>query len=108
MEEKKLGKIISINFGGNHYFGLHITFGGDGWAVSDARGPWNPINTQVTEYTRWTEEDRSRIFDETSRFLAQILSDAKKEYVDQLKGIPVEVTFEGNLLKEWRILTEVL
>ena len=26
----------------------------------------------------------------------------------KLKGKPVEVTFEGNTLKEWRILTEVL
>jgi hypothetical protein len=28
--------------------------------------------------------------------------------VDELKGKPVEVTFDGNMLKEWRILTEVL
>ena len=34
--------------------------------------------------------------------------DAKVNSIDKLKGIPVEVTFEDNMLKEWRILTEVL
>jgi hypothetical protein len=36
------------------------------------------------------------------------LNDAKVNSVDRLKGVPVEATFDGNLLKEWRILTEVL
>jgi hypothetical protein len=36
------------------------------------------------------------------------LKDAKVNSVDELKGKPVEVTFDGNMLKEWRILTEVL
>ena len=42
------------------------------------------------------------------RRLSKILKEAKVKSVYQLKGIPVEVTFEGNLIKEWRILTEVL
>jgi hypothetical protein len=38
----------------------------------------------------------------------KILTDAKVYSVDKLKGKPVELTFDGNMLKEWRILTEVL
>jgi hypothetical protein len=42
------------------------------------------------------------------RFLSKLLKDAKVRSVDKLKGIPVEAIFDGNVLKEWRVLTEVL
>ena len=42
------------------------------------------------------------------RFLDKLLSEAKKSDVTELKGIPVEITFDENMLKEWRILKEVL
>jgi hypothetical protein len=42
------------------------------------------------------------------RYVSKLLKDAKVDAVQKLQGIPVEVTFDGNLLKEWRILTEVL
>jgi hypothetical protein len=42
------------------------------------------------------------------RYVSKLLKDAKVSSVDELKGKPVEVTFDGNMLKEWRILTEVL
>jgi hypothetical protein len=38
----------------------------------------------------------------------KILTDAKVDSVDKLKGKPVEVTFDGTTLKDWRILKEVL
>ena len=40
--------------------------------------------------------------------IVALLSAAKVTDVTKLKGIPVEVTFDGNMLKEWRVLTEVL
>jgi len=40
--------------------------------------------------------------------MENLKKDAKVNSIDKLKGIPVEVTFEDNMLKEWRILTEVL
>jgi hypothetical protein len=61
-----------------------------------------------SDNTKWTEEDRSKGIDETIRFVSKLLKDAKVDSVDKLKNIPVEVTFEGMMLKEWRILTEVL
>jgi hypothetical protein len=38
----------------------------------------------------------------------KLLKQAKVDSVERLKGKPVEVTFDGNRLEEWRILTEVL
>lgn len=61
-----------------------------------------------SDITQWTEEDRSKSIDESVRFVSKLLKRAKVGSVDKLKGIPVEVTFDGNMLKEWRILTEVL
>jgi hypothetical protein len=61
-----------------------------------------------SENTKWTEEDRTKSIDESIRFISKLLKEAKVDSVDKLKNIPVEVTFEGMMLKEWRILTEVL
>jgi hypothetical protein len=42
------------------------------------------------------------------RYISDLLHDAKVDSVEKLKGVPVEILFEGNTLKEWRIFTEVL
>ena len=42
------------------------------------------------------------------RFLSKTLKEAKVSDVKDLVGVPVEIEFEGNSLKDWRILTEVL
>jgi hypothetical protein len=42
------------------------------------------------------------------RFVSKLLKEAKVNRVENLKDVPVEVTLDGMLLKEWRILTEVL
>jgi hypothetical protein len=110
--ETKLGRIKSIRFGLGGYqdscLGLSVSLGADGWAVGDFKGTWDAESIKRSEYTKWTEEDRSKGYDETMRFLSKLLKEAKVDTVDKLKDIPVEVTFDGNLLKEWRILTEVL
>lgn len=109
MNGLRLGKIqkVRVGFGGydDAMFGVAFTLGGaDGWGVSDWKGPWT---TKVTESTKWTEADRSHEFDTVMRWLWQLCKEAKVTTVDQLQGIPVEVTFEDNRLKSWRILTEV-
>lgn len=110
--EKKLGKIESVRFGLGGYqdacLGLTVTLGAKGWAVGDFKGSWDAESVKRSEYTKWTEEERSAGYDETMRFLSKLLKEAKVDSVDKLKDVPVEVTFEGNLLKEWRILTEVI
>jgi len=110
--EKKLGKIESVRFGLGGYqesqLGLSVTLGNGSWGVGDFRGGWDAESIKWTENCKWTEEERDKGYAETMRYLSKLLKDAKVSGVDKLKGIPVEVTFDGNILKEWRILTEVL
>ena len=40
--------------------------------------------------------------------ISALLGDAKKTEVSRLAGVPVEVEFNGNVLKSWRVLKEVL
>ena len=111
--EKMLGKIENVRFGYVGYqdmmFGLSLTFTGkDGWGVSaTVANSWS-LDMDCPIHARWTEEDRDAGFAKTMRKINEIMKDAKVTDVHQLKGIPVEVTFEGKALKDWRILTEVL
>ena len=40
--------------------------------------------------------------------ISKLLQIAKVKEIIKLKGKPVEIEFESNTLKSWRILTEVL
>ena len=108
---KELGKIQDIYFGIGGYqdacIGLNITLGGEGWGVGDNKVAWD-ANMISSKGAKWTEQDRDKQYAEIMRYISDLLSQAKVNKVEKLKGIPVEVTFEGNLLKEWRILKEVL
>ena len=110
--EKRLGKIQSIKFGIGGYqdamIGLHITLGSTGWGVTDTKSAWDAETVQHTEHCKWTEKDRDAQYAEILRYVSKLLNEANVTNVNDLKGKPVEVTFNGNLLKEWRILTEVL
>ena len=111
MNNKILMKIANVRFGYGGYqdamFGISVELSGKGYGVGDFRGMWS-IETKVTAGTKWTEEDRNKQFADTMRYVNQLLIDAKKQDVSQLKDVPVEATFEDNILKSWRILTEVL
>lgn len=110
--EKKLGKIESVSFGLGGYrgamLGFHVTLGNGGWGVGDSNAHWDSEQIKWTENTKWSEEERDGWYAEIMRYVSKLLKDAKVDSVDKLKGKPVEVTFDGNQLKEWRILTEVL
>lgn len=105
----ELGRIQKIAFGFGGYqdamIGLSITLGGQSWGVGDFKGAWG---IDRSEYAKWTEEDRLRELGQACMFLRDLLRKAGKQTVDQLAGTPVEVTFEGNTLKSWRVLDEVL
>lgn len=110
--EKKLGKIEDVRFGLGGYqgamIGLHVTLGNSGWGVSDSRANWDAEQIKCSEHSKWLESDRDEWYAEIMRYVSKLLKEAKVDSVDKLKGKPVEVTFDGNTLKEWRILTEVL
>lgn len=110
--EKRLGKITSVSFGLGGYqgamLGLHVSLGHDGWGVSDSRANWDSEQIKWSEHTKWSESDRDEWYAEIMRYVSKLLKEAKVDSVDKLKGKPIEATFDGNTLKEWRILTEVL
>lgn len=107
---KVLGKIIDAKFGKGGYqeamIGLSVTLEGDGGCCGDFWGQWA---TKRQEYCEWTEESRLTKLGEVVMKLNDILTEAKKDHVSQLVGVPVEITFDGNFkLVEWRVLKEVL
>jgi hypothetical protein len=110
MERKELGKIQSATFGLGGYqdaqIGFWLSFGGDSWGVSGSGGgAWA---MELSAHCKWTEADRQHELASAAMKLAKTLEQAKKRQVQDLVGVPVEVTFDGNILKDWRILTEVL
>ena len=113
--EKRLGKITNVRFGLGGYqdcqFGLSLCFESknESWGVNDfIAGGWSISRDCDSPFCKWTEKDRDDGFAKMVRRINQLLIDAKIDDVAKLKGKPVEVMFDGNCLKEWRILTEVL
>ena len=110
----ELGKIERVSFGHGGYqdamLGLQVTISGDGWGVSTTKSAWDAKMIECREHAQWSEEDRSKQYDEIMRYVSELLAAAKGPSVDKLKGIPVEATFEGEgaKLESWRVLTEVL
>lgn len=112
MEKKELGKITDVKFGLGGYqevmLGIHFTFDGDWGGVIDSRATWDAESIKWNERFKWTEKDRSKQYDEIMRYISKLLNEAKVSNIGELKGIPVEISFENRTIKEWRILTEVL
>ena len=77
--EKRLGKIESVRFGHGGYqdscIGLSVTLGDGSWGVGDFKGTWDPEMITRSEYTKWTEKDRTIGFDETMRFVSKLLKE---------------------------------
>lgn len=108
MDGKFLGKIAKVQFGiQDSNFGLFLNFSGPGCGISAFVVTWG-LAIEPSQYSEWTENDRDAQLAELGRFVNRTLIDANVEDVADLAGIPVEVTIEGNLLKAWRILTEVI
>lgn len=111
--ETKHGKIESIYFGLGGYqdaqLGVHVSLSGSGWGVGSS-GPstWDPESIPHSDHCRWSEQDRDDTLAKGARWLSKLLKDAKVDRVDKLKGKPVVCEFEGQMLKSWRIFTEVL
>lgn len=111
MQGTFLGKIESIKFGlNNSRIGLFYTLSFNSCTeVQSSNAVWDPQSIQVTEYTKWTEDDRDRGLAQLMRYISKLLSEAKVDDVTKLAGKPIELTInKHNSLKSWRILTEVL
>lgn len=79
----------------------------DGSGVADSKAYWD-AELISSKNANWSESDRDKGYAEVMRYVSKLLADAKVHSVDKLKGIPVEVTLDGNCLKSWRVLTEVV
>lgn len=86
-------------------FSKHRLASGPGWGCGKFDGQWG---IERSDGAKWTEDDRIRTLGEMCMRLKNILEKAKVQHVDQIVGIPVEVSFDGMTLKEWRVLEEVL
>lgn len=109
MERKELGKINKVRFGFGGYqdamIGITFDLGGQSWGVGDFWGQWY---RDPDEHCKWTRETQVNSLGEMVLRIRTLLVDAGVESVEQLKGVPVEVSFENMTLKSWRVLKEVL
>jgi hypothetical protein len=112
MIEKKLAKISKVQFGYGGYqeccIGLSLTFESKSTGVGTFIGAWDPEIIKCDSFCKWTEKDRSEELVKLMRKVSKLLKQAKIEDIMDLKGKPVELELEGNCLKDWRILEEVL
>jgi hypothetical protein len=109
MMEKRIGNIESVRFGTGGYqdcqLGLGLTFLAGGYGVGTFIGDWN---LKRSDTAKWTEQDRREGFADLMWKISDLLRAANVDDVYKLKGVPVELTFDGNMLKDWRILAEVV
>ena len=107
MTGKFLGKITRAEYGQDKdrpfLFGLFLTF------ETPSFGICGTYATNIDEECKWDyPEQRAEYLVKNIEKINKILEDAKCSYVSELKGKPVEITVDGNLFKDFRILTEVL
>ena len=108
MSELKLMKISSVSFGFGGYndaqLGYNFAISSVSIGVQDFWGFWSEWDSNC----KWSKQDQIKYFGELSVRVSEVIKQAKVNDFSQLKGKPVEVTFDGNRLKSWRILTEVI
>ena len=104
-----LGKIDFAEFGTDKdrpfFMGLHLIFSMQGCGVGN--GMNGLVN--ISKHCKWdSQKERHLHITQMVDNIADVLDQAKVNYVSELKGIPVEITIENNTFKSFRILTEVL
>lgn len=108
----RLGKLSDVKFGicgGNNLFiGLSVTITSGVWGVQSELSAVDPVKVVHADHSDWTEEERDDGCVTLVKHISRLLDDAKVSSIEELNGIPVEATFDGNVLKSWRVLTEVI
>lgn len=105
---KEMGRIVVARLGTGGYqdacfgFTFHLTT--NGGAVGDFWGFWayRPPGAE------WTEAQQTMHFGKAMTRALALMNAAKVITLNDLVGKPVEITFDGTMLLNWRILTEVL
>jgi len=108
-QDKSIGKISAVSFGFGGYqdvqFGITLSVDTEIGCANTGRWMW--VN-EPDKHTKWSTEDQSREYANIMRYVIKLMKDAKVSTVQELKGKPIEATWEGNWLTEIRILTEVI
>lgn len=108
MPEKVLGKIDFAEFGTIKEYpfliGLQLGFSMVGSGIMDG----GKYTVNISPECKWKDNEREKVITQTMVFVADILKDAKVNYISELINKPVEVTIENSTFKDFRILTEVL
>ena len=104
----ELGKIQTVRVGMGGYqdamFGVWLTIGGKAWGVTDGKGTWATRD----ENAKYSEQEHRDEYAKTFIWAQEVCKQAKVQEIADLQGVPVECTFEGNQLKSWRVLEEVI
>lgn len=108
-EEKRIGRISDIYFGLGGYqdtqIGYWLTISGKGWGTQTGSGSWA---SEPSTGARWTVEERNSALGATCINLVEIMNTVGVKRLSELKDVPVEVTFDGTIMRSWRVLDEVL
>lgn len=108
MDGKSLGKIQSIDIKvQDGRLGLFTTLTGE-YGVQDTVWTWDYETAPHDENCQWSKAELNGATIKIMKRISELLKDAKVSSLDKLKDKPIEMEFEGRLLKSWRILTEVL
>jgi len=104
----KLGKITKVTLGTGGYqeaqfgFSFEIEYGiyttGDFW------GTWS----ERSESAKYSMYEWREHWIEAMLRIKKIMGEAKVQEFSELIGIPVDITFDGERMTGWRILTEAL
>jgi hypothetical protein len=107
-ERTERGKIKSVRLGAGGYqdakYGFTLDLGSGCWSVTDFWGTW----ADHSEGCEWSIADQQQKFLASFMRVKELMRDAGVDDFSKLKNVPVEITFEGNTMKSWRIMTEVL
>jgi hypothetical protein len=113
MTNKQLAKISKATFGIGGYqdamLGLWLSFSWPGGGVSPpTESCWAYGLVDPSKNSKWTEAQRTATVAKMMEELCGLLAKAKVQTVDELVGIPVEITFDQGRCVGFRVLEEVL
>lgn len=106
---KSIGKITGVRFGKCGYddagFGISISVETQDGCATHELWVWS---SPPSKDAKWTVFDQDKKLVEISRYVMQLIKDAKVNSVEKLRGVPVEAIWEGQVIIDVRILTEVI
>lgn len=105
--EKLLGKVtdVDVKLIRRCFLGIDFRFKMEGSGVSSG----GKYTVNISPECKYNSDDHRRdAYAESFKTIADFLKETGKDRVQDLEGLPVEVTLEGNTFKDFRFLTECI